>query len=107
MAATYAQRGIDMLLQFTAFIGVTLAVMNILPLPVLDGGHIAMALYEGLMRRPPSLKLQLAFQRVGLALIGTLFVFVILADTVHVVQRQIALHHTNKAGAHPAAISSP
>lgn len=103
MAATYAQRGIDMLLQFTAFIGVTLAVMNILPLPVLDGGHIALALYEGLMRRPVSMKAQIAFQRVGLALIGTLFVFVILADTVHLVQRQIAVHHTNRGGTPPAA----
>ncbi len=103
MAATYARRGLDMLMQFTAFIGVTLAVMNILPLPVLDGGHIAMALYEGLMRRPLSMKAQLAFQRVGLALIGTLFVFVILADTVHLVQRQIAVHQTNRGGAPPAA----
>lgn len=107
MAATYARRGIDMLLQFTAFIGVTLAVMNVLPLPLLDGGHIAMALYEGLMRRPPSMKVQIAFQRVGLALIGTLFVFVILADTVHLVQRQIAVHHTNKGGAHPTSVSPP
>ncbi len=106
MAATYAQRGIDMLLQFTAFIGVTLAVMNILPLPLLDGGHIAMALYEGVMRRPLSQKAQMAFQRVGLALIGSLFVFVILADTVHLVQRQIAVHQTNKAGA-PASTTTP
>lgn len=40
-------------LWLTGLINVNLAIMNLLPLPVLDGGHIVFALYEGIFRRPP------------------------------------------------------
>jgi regulator of sigma E protease len=45
-------------LSFMVLLNINLAILNLLPVPVLDGGHITMALYEALFRRPVSLKFQ-------------------------------------------------
>lgn len=45
-------------LSFMVLLNINLAILNLLPIPVLDGGHITMALYEAIFRRPVSLKLQ-------------------------------------------------
>ena len=61
----------------TAFISVILAVMNLLPIPALDGGHVIMLLYEMLTRRKPSLKFMEVAQMVGMGLIIALMVYAI------------------------------
>ncbi len=38
---------------FTGFLNVNLAILNLLPIPILDGGHVVMNLYEWIVRRPP------------------------------------------------------
>ena len=53
----------------TAFISIALAVMNILPIPGLDGGHIVILLYEAITGRQPSEKVMLWFEYIGMALI--------------------------------------
>ena len=51
---------------FASFISLALMAMNLLPIPILDGGHILFAFIEAARRRPLSLKTQLFFQRIGL-----------------------------------------
>ena len=58
-------------------LSITLAIINILPIPVLDGGHLAFLIYEGIMRREPSIKFRMVMQQVGLVLILALMVFLI------------------------------
>ena len=59
----------------TAFISVILAVMNILPIPALDGGHVMFLLYEIITRRQPSIKFLEKAQYVGMALLLALLIF--------------------------------
>ena len=69
-----ADRGFMYLVFFLAMISVNLAVLNFLPLPIVDGGLFLFLLYEKIFKRPPSIGFQNAATLVGLALIGTLFV---------------------------------
>ncbi|MDZ7715362.1 MAG: site-2 protease family protein [Balneolaceae bacterium] len=61
---------------------ITLAIMNILPIPVLDGGHVVFLLYEGITRREPSPKVRMAMQQIGFLLIIALFIFVTFNDII-------------------------
>ncbi len=54
MAGYHANLGLDRFLQFMLMLNIALAVMNILPLPILDGGHIVLAAWEGLFGKPMS-----------------------------------------------------
>lgn len=71
--------------EITAMLSLTLAVMNILPIPVLDGGHLVFLIYEGITRREPSAKIRMIMQQVGFALIIGLIIFVTFND----IMRQI------------------
>ncbi len=71
-----AHRGLMYLVFLLAVISVNLAVLNFLPLPIVDGGLFLFLVYEKLKGRPPSIAFQNAATLVGLALIGTLFVVV-------------------------------
>ena len=53
----------------TAFISIALAVMNILPIPGLDGGHVMMLLYEAITGREPSEKVMVWFEYIGMGII--------------------------------------
>lgn len=74
MAANEARAGVEPLLAFIALISVNLAVINLLPIPVLDGGAFMFLLVEGIMRRPLPTRVREVFSMVGLALIGLLMV---------------------------------
>jgi regulator of sigma E protease len=67
-------------LTFLALLSVTLAVINLLPLPALDGGHLVVVLLEGLLRRELPVRFKLALQQVGVVLLVTLMVLVLLND---------------------------
>ena len=77
-----ADRGLMYLVFFLAMISVNLAVLNFLPLPIVDGGLFLFLLYEKIFKRPPSIAFQNAATLVGLALIGTLFVVTFYNDVV-------------------------
>ena len=64
---------------------------NLLPVPLLDGGHILLALVEAIRRRALTARAYLNFQKVGLVVVGTLFVFIISKDIVRPFQRMRAL----------------
>ena len=80
LAGESAQSGFITLLGFLAIISVNLAFINILPVPALDGGHIALELVEVAMRRPLSLRARMAIQQVGIMLLLTLLVVVVYND---------------------------
>lgn len=62
-------------IQMAAFISVAVGFMNLLPIPVLDGGHLLFYAYEGAARRPLGARVQAAGYRVGLVLILGLVLF--------------------------------
>lgn len=64
----------------TALLSITLAILNILPIPVLDGGHLVFLLYEGITRREPSEKVRIVAQNIGFFLMIALFIFVMFND---------------------------
>src|SRR5690606_12366483 len=74
MAARSAQLGIEPLLAFMALISVNLAVVNLLPIPVLDGGAFLILAIEGIIRRPLPNKLREGMQLIGLLLVVALMV---------------------------------
>jgi len=63
------------LVQLAALISVSIGFMNLLPVPVLDGGHLVFYAYEAVARRPLAAKVQAAGYRVGLALVLGLMLF--------------------------------
>ena len=65
----------DMFWRLTAFLSIALAVMNILPIPALDGGHILFLLYEIITRRKPSDKFMEIAEYIGLFLVLALVIF--------------------------------
>jgi regulator of sigma E protease len=76
------RRGISDLLLFVAFISVQLGIINLLPIPVMDGGHIFMLAIEGVMRRDLSLQIKERVLQVGVVLIVLLFVFIMYNDII-------------------------
>lgn len=64
----------------TALLSITLAIINILPIPALDGGHLVFLLYEGITRREPSEKVRMVAQQIGFFLMIGLFIFVMFND---------------------------
>jgi regulator of sigma E protease len=80
MAGDQATQGIDKLIQFIAFISISLAVLNLLPIPVLDGGHLFFFFIEALIRRPVALKIRVMAQQTGVLLLIMLTVFVCYND---------------------------
>lgn len=75
-----ADRGLIYLLFFLGVISINLAVVNFLPLPIVDGGLFLMLVYEAIVRRPVPMVVQNALTLVGLALIGSMFLVVTFHD---------------------------
>jgi regulator of sigma E protease len=65
---------------FLGIISINLAIVNFLPIPVLDGGHMVFLIYEKLMNRPASRQVRIATTYLGIALIFSLMAFVIYLD---------------------------
>jgi regulator of sigma E protease len=72
---------------FLALISIALCVMNLLPLPVLDGGQIILFTVEIIRRKPLHPRAIGAFQTVGIVLIGGLMVFALFGDIMYLVRR--------------------
>ena len=75
LASQSAGLGIVTYLSFMAFLSISLAILNILPIPALDGGHVAFLLYEVVTRRKPSEKFLEYAQIVGMVIIFSLLIF--------------------------------
>jgi membrane-associated protease RseP (regulator of RpoE activity) len=81
MGASLARQGGGSLFLFTALISINLAVLNALPLPLLDGGQFALLLLEGLRGRPLPERFQLAFMQSGFVFLVGLSLVLIVKDT--------------------------
>jgi regulator of sigma E protease len=83
MSGEVAQGGIVPLLYFMAMLSVNLGLINLFPIPVLDGGHLLFYAAEAIRGRPLGQRAQEYGFRVGLALVLTLMVFATWNDLVH------------------------
>ena len=83
MSGEVAQLGVVSLVSFIAFLSVNLGLVNLVPIPVLDGGHLVFLAAEGVAGRPVPPRAQDYSFRVGAALIACLFVFVTWNDLSH------------------------
>ncbi len=82
MAGEQAKQGIVSLLLFTALLSINLAVLNLLPIPVLDGGHLFIFLIEAIIRRPVNINIKRRAQQIGFSLLMALTVYVFYSDIV-------------------------
>jgi len=85
VTTTAANMGIMWLFKIMAFISVNLCVFNLLPLPVLDGGHLIFLSWEGIWRKPVPEKAQERIQQVGLVIIISLLLFVTYNDILRLI----------------------
>ncbi|MGE0825124.1 MAG: RIP metalloprotease RseP [Candidatus Binatia bacterium] len=85
VAGQQAKQGFDSLLRFAAILNVNLAVFNLLPIPILDGGHLLFFTIEGILGRPPSLRAREMALRFGFLVIISLIVFVMYNDIARIV----------------------
>jgi regulator of sigma E protease len=79
-----AEDGLTTFLEFLAFVSISLGVLNLLPVPVLDGGHLLYFAAEAVKGSPLSERTEALGQRFGLVLLVTLMVFVIYNDVLRV-----------------------
>ena len=80
MAGQVAEKGLLPLMNFVAFLSINLGVINLLPLPALDGGHFVLLCLEGLRGKPLGSKAMNNIQMVGVALILALTIFSTVKD---------------------------
>ncbi len=85
MAGQQAQEGLLNLINFIALISVNLAVLNLLPIPVLDGGHLFFFTLEAIIGRPISLKKVEMAQKVGMLVLLALMVVVFYNDIMRLI----------------------
>lgn len=79
-SAKTAEMGLISFLIFIANLSISLALINILPIPALDGGHLIVVLIEGITRRELSTKIKIIVQNVGMAVLFLFLIFVIYKD---------------------------
>lgn len=82
MAGQAASGGLLSIFFFTGVLSVSLGIMNLLPLPALDGGQLLMLFIEGIIRRPIGIKTHQAMNLIGLALFLVLTVIVTCKDII-------------------------
>ena len=79
-AGQTASMGIVPFLKFLALISISLGVINLLPIPVLDGGHLMFYAIEAIKGSPVSETIQIVFQQIGIAILMSLMVFATFLD---------------------------
>ena len=84
MSGQAAQGGIGEFLGFMAFVSLQLAIINILPIPMLDGGLILLFLIEAVVRKPLSEKFKEYWQKIGIAFVVSLSAVAILSDIIRI-----------------------
>ena len=79
-AGQAASQGLPELLLFLTMLSANLAVINFLPIPILDGGHMVFLVLEGILKRPVSERVVIAFHYAGFLFIISLMLFVLSLD---------------------------
>jgi regulator of sigma E protease len=83
IATQSAEGGLISFLAFMAILSMSLAILNILPFPVLDGGHLVMMLLEAVFRREIPYRVKVAIQQIGFVIIIVFMAFVLYNDIVN------------------------
>lgn len=85
MAGEQAKRGLLSLVLFTAILSINLGVINLFPIPILDGGHFIFLILEAILRKPISIRKMEIAQQVGLILIILLMLFAFYNDLIRII----------------------
>ncbi len=83
-AAKSADSGILSFLYFLALLSLSLAIINIMPFPVLDGGHLVIIIIESIFKREIPVKVKVAIQNVGFVLLLLLMAFILYNDILNI-----------------------
>jgi regulator of sigma E protease len=89
MAGQQAQEGLGSFLAFLAVLSINLGVLNLLPVPVLDGGHLLFFLVEAVIGRPVAIKHRERAQQVGIFLLMLLMVYAFYNDIARFFEKQV------------------
>ncbi len=84
IAGQAAQTDVSSILSVLAFLSIQLGILNLLPIPILDGGHLFFACFELVFRRPLSLKAREIAQQIGLMLLVMLMILAFYNDIVRI-----------------------
>jgi regulator of sigma E protease len=84
MSGVMAMGGLSAILDFMALIGINLAVLNLMPLVITDGGLLLFLLIEAVRRKPLSLHYQMIINRIAIAFFISLFIYVTINDIVRI-----------------------
>ncbi|MFT4570989.1 MAG: regulator of sigma E protease [Hyphomicrobiaceae bacterium] len=84
-ASRQAESGLGPLLGFMALISINLGIVNLLPFPVLDGGHLAFISFEAVRGKPLPTRVRDGAMQVGMVVLGALMLFVVVQDIVKIV----------------------
>jgi regulator of sigma E protease len=82
VATSSADRGIGSFLYFLALLSLSLAIINIMPFPVLDGGHLIIIFIEGIMKKEIPIKVKIGIQNAGFVILLLLMAFIIYNDVL-------------------------
>jgi regulator of sigma E protease len=80
IAGTQVKEGLIPFLLFMALLSINLGILNLLPIPVLDGGHLFFFFIEGIFRREISMKWKEMAQQIGFIILISLMIFVFMID---------------------------
>jgi regulator of sigma E protease len=89
MAGQQAQEGFASFLAFVAVLSINLGVLNLLPIPVLDGGHLLFFIVEAVIGRPVSVRYREVAQQVGIFLLLLLMVYAFYNDIARFFENQV------------------
>lgn len=84
LSGQVAELGVSNLISFIAVLSVNLGLINLFPIPVLDGGHLLFYLFEAVRGRPLPRRAQEYGFRAGIAVLGGLFIFATWNDLTHI-----------------------
>ena len=79
------KQGISVMIYFMALISVSLGLMNLLPIPILDGGHLMFYIIEAIRRKPLNEKVEETFNKLGFSLLLFLMIFVTIKDVFNII----------------------
>jgi regulator of sigma E protease len=83
LATQSSELGFLTYLSFMALLSINLALLNILPFPALDGGHLMFLVYEGIFRREVPARVKIGLQKFGIAVLLAFMAFVVVNDILH------------------------
>lgn len=89
MAGQQAQEGLGSFLAFLAVLSINLGVLNLLPVPVLDGGHLFFFIVEAVIRKPVAVKYREMAQQVGICLLALLMIYAFYNDILRFFSKQV------------------